>query len=180
MQAANRVARLHFRTSRLVMKPLVAGDGKEQPEEPVQTAVSALLTPEVLKHLPEPLQMPGSAAPVGAWLAARLAESFLYAVHEKTAAELNGLLILADTSEFDATPTLRLGYLFAQPAWGQGYATELVAGLVRELRSIGWGGQLLAGVSRANPGSSRVLLKAGFVEIPAEDAASQSFRIRFD
>lgn len=84
--------------------------------------------------------MPDGANQAESWVAARQAESFLYAVREANTAAIVGLMILADTSEFDATVTLRLGYLFGQFAWGHGYATELVKGLVQELDQFGWSG----------------------------------------
>ncbi len=122
--------------------------------------------------------MPDGPNPVESWMIARAAESALYAVRKASGDSIIGLMILAGTSSLDATPTLRSGYLFAQSAWGQGYASELVTCLIKSLGESGWRGQVLAGVTRANPASARVLLKSGFVEVPdGSDLESQKFRI---
>lgn len=135
-------------------------------DEALLREMADILLPAVLNHLPEQLQMPDGPNPVESWVAARQAESCLYAVRAASTDTLIGLMILADTSEFDASPTLRLGYLFAQSAWGKGDATELVTGLIKGLGDKGWSGQILAGVAGANSGSAGVLLKSGFAEVP--------------
>ncbi|AKI02569.1 Acetyltransferase (GNAT) domain [Hoeflea sp. IMCC20628] len=168
---------LQFRTRRLVVNSLTIRTGNSG-QAGYARDIADILVPAVLQHLPGPLQMPDGPDPVESWVTARQAESILYAVRQVSTDMIIGLMILADTSECDATPTLRLGYLLAQPVWGQGYASELVTGLIKALGEAGWSGQVLAGVNRANPASSRVLLKSGFVEAPDTlDPESQTFRI---
>ncbi len=60
-----------------------------------------------------------------------------------------------------------LGYMFARPHWGQGYATEICEGLVEAAFATGQWTQLKACVFDDNPGSGRVLEKLGFVEAAA-------------
>ncbi|MFT7601698.1 MAG: ribosomal-protein-alanine N-acetyltransferase [Acidimicrobiales bacterium] len=58
--------------------------------------------------------------------------------------------------------TARIGYLFGEPFWGQGYATELVQGLVVWSRSQPQLLSLAGGVEHDNVASAQVLLKNGF------------------
>lgn len=168
-----------FSTQRLHVDVLMPATGPGMPADTLPSEIHDILVPDVLKHLPEPLQLPDEANPIDGWLAARQAESCLYAVREAHTGALLGLMILADTSACDAAPTLRLGYLFGQFAWGKGYATELVSGLIARLSAKHWRGQILAGVTSANPASSRVLLKTGFDEVQGgAGAASRAFRAR--
>lgn len=178
MQISMGAENLRFETRRLVVNPLTTRTGTSDPGQAgFAKDIADILTPVVLEHLPEPLQMPDAPDPVESWVRARQAESVLYAVRTADSDAIIGLMILADTSELDATPTLRLGYLFSQSVWGQGYASELVMGLIKALGENSWRGQVLAGVTRANPGSSRVLLKCGFVEVPdASDQESRKFK----
>jgi RimJ/RimL family protein N-acetyltransferase len=176
MLTSKTIALLQFQTRCLVISPAISGVGDRSMDEAVLAQIAGILTPAVLEHLPEPLHLPGGPEPVAGWIAARQAEGFLFQVREADENTIIGLMVLADTSVFDTGPTLRLGYLFAPRVWGQGHATEMVTGLIHCLQENGWSGQILAGVSVANPGSSRVLLKAGFTEMPATDADLRNFR----
>lgn len=168
--------RLQFRTQRLAIGRLNPGIGEGIGPQADLDAIAAILTPAVLEHVPEPLQMHAGPNPVASWVAARLTESVLYSVSEVSRETIVGLMILAQTAEPGDTPTLRLGYLFAKSVWGRGYGTELVAGLLQGLEGANWKGQILAGVSTGNPGSARILLKTGFTEVPAGEAHSRTYR----
>lgn len=170
------VPELRWQSPRLAVGVLAAGRANADPGATARGKIAAVLTPAVLEHLPEPLKLQTGPDPVAAWVRARQTEGFLYTVHEIRTDTLTGLMILADTSAFDGRPTVRLGYMLVQSSWGQGFATELVTGFVRALGASGWQGQVLAGVSVANPGSSRVLIKAGFDELPAAQTDVRSFR----
>lgn len=168
--------RSEFRTQRLAIRRLIPGIGEGIGSPADLDAIAAILTPVVLEHLPDPLQIPAGPNPVESWVAARLTESILYTVGEVSRETIVGLMILAQTAEPGDTPTLRLGYLFAKSVWGRGYGTELVAGLLQGLEDANWKGQILAGVSTGNPGSSRILLKTGFTEVPSGEAHSRTYR----
>lgn len=168
--------RLEFRTQRLAVGRLNPGFGEGLRSLADLDAIAAILTPAVLEHLPEPLQMPAGPNPVESWVAARLIASVLYSVSEVSTETVVGLMILDQTAEPGDTPTLRLGYLFAKSVWGRGYGTELVAGLLQGLEDASWKGQILAGVSTGNHRSSRILLKTGFVEATAGQAHSRTYR----
>ncbi len=56
--------------------------------------------------------------------------------------------------------------MLSEPHWGQGFASELIAGLVQWCRSKPSVTRIVAGVERANSPSIRVLEKAGFAAEP--------------
>ena len=95
----------------------------------LEAALAGILTPVVLAPLPEPLHLP-SAGIISDWVTARASESDVFTVTERARGEMIGLLILA-SSPREADPVdVHLGYLLAESAWGRGFASELVSGLV--------------------------------------------------
>lgn len=129
---------MEFDTARLTVRPWSPDHGTD--------VLARILTPAVLAPLPPALH----DLDPDRWIAARLAESDVLSVTAGGA--VIGIVLIAPV-----TP-VHLGYLLAEEAWGQGYASELVQGLVRSLP----GQEIRAGVSRDNPASARVLEKAGF------------------
>jgi RimJ/RimL family protein N-acetyltransferase len=121
-----------------------------------------VLAPAVLHHLPTPMQPTEADDRILQWLVARLAESEFYLVRCAQTSTLLGLMVLAEQTEQYGPDIVRVGYMLAQDAWGRGYATELVNGLVSALRGGGQPVRLLAGVGKDNTPSMRVLVKAGF------------------
>lgn len=74
---------------------------------------------------------------------------------------------------------LHLGYLFSERAWGKGYGSELIGGLVFWLQHQGLPLQLTAGVGRDNPASARALVKKGFVlEATASNTDTDTYVLR--
>jgi len=128
--------------------------------------LTPVLTPEVLRQLPEPLQISDGPDAVAQWVSAREAESDVFTVRDDASSSIVGLLILAEFPEPDATATIHLGYLFAEDSWGKGYATELLLGLVLWLGEQDRQIRLIGGVEKSNIASARVLQKAGFEESP--------------
>lgn len=121
-----------------------------------------VLTPQVLRHLPEPLQMSEAHPEIDEWVTARAAESDVMLVRDCASDRLLGLLILAEFVDSEVLTTVHLGYLFSEEAWGNGYATELIAGLVSWYRDKDQSVQLFGGVENGNTASSKVLRKNGF------------------
>lgn len=124
--------------------------------------LAAVLTPPVLRHLPEPLQLSDGQQAIDDWISARAAESDVMTIRDQANSDLLGLLILAEFSDPDAVTTVHLGYLFAETAWGKGCATELLSGLIDWYRARARPVQLLGGVELGNAASARVLQKNGF------------------
>ena len=126
----------------------------------LKTALAAILTPPVLKPLPPPLQLSAADRDLDRWIMDRAAEALCSTVALRASQKVVGLLILAPGATA-APPDLHVGYLFSESAWGRGYASELVVGLVQSF-DAGDPVRLIGGVARENPASARVLEKAGF------------------
>ncbi|CCQ74280.1 GNAT family N-acetyltransferase [Magnetospira sp. QH-2] len=124
--------------------------------------LTPLLTSKVLRHLPPSAQLAQTRDAVNQWIADRDDEVQMSTVRQRGSQKLLGLLFLAPMTEDDESNTLRIGYLFAENAWGNGYASELVAGLVAWLKPQGRPTKLIGGVAQENKASTRVLEKAGF------------------
>jgi RimJ/RimL family protein N-acetyltransferase len=76
-----------------------------------------------------------------------------------------GLLILfEDPCSAGSHADLRIGYLIDEQARSQGFATELVAGLVQWCRQRPWVRSLSGGVESENVASALVLTRNGFVQ----------------
>ena len=124
------------------------------------TELESLLDPQVLAHLPPSLQR--TEGTVEDWIGAAGAESRVHTVRCHEGSRLVGLLILAHFPDEEALLSLHLGYLFAVEAWGNGYATELVTGLVSWSAGQSFDIRITGGVGKDNPASAAVLRKAGF------------------
>jgi RimJ/RimL family protein N-acetyltransferase len=152
-----------FRTDRLAARdwtPLLDGPAERQR---IETALTGMLTPAVLRHLPGSMRLSGDAGAIPDWIAARRGESEVFVVEELRTGGIIGLLILAADPGQSNPPAVHLGYLFTEVAWGKGYASELLSGFV-DCLSSGPSVRLIGGVENDNPASARVLLKAGFTK----------------
>ena len=106
------------------------------------------------------------------WLDARDAKSDIYLIRETGTDAFIGLIFLTPPFNND----IHLGYLLGQPTWGQGFASELLAGLVLHVLKTGF--RLLGGVGRENPASAHVLRKTGFQLVPElSDTETEMFGI---
>lgn len=129
--------------------------------------VTELLTPDTTTHLPPEWQGSYDLDRARGWVADMDgdASSAVMVISELAAGEPMGLMILSPQQREGHPTELHVGYVLRRSAWGQGYATEALAGLIEwceERTSIGW---LHAGVGAANDASIRLLQKAGFVEV---------------
>lgn len=95
-----------------------------------------------------------------------------------TSGEPVGLLILfEDPASDDAEADLRIGYLIAEDMRGQGFAKELVAGLVAWCREHSWVGSLSGGVEPENVASAVVLTRNGFVQQASTRRGAVEYRL---
>ena len=147
---------MNFQTDRLKVENWTPHLRDEVRRSALETRLSEILTPAVLRHLPPTLQR-HNAEPIHAWVQAREDEAEIHLIETRADENVIGLLILAHRG--GTPPDIHIGYLFAEEAWGHGYATELVVGLVQATPAPA---RLLAGVEANNPASARVLEKAGF------------------
>ncbi|MBY6113865.1 GNAT family N-acetyltransferase [Mameliella alba] len=147
-----------FTTRRLTVHPWNAALSDPVAQSALQDRLATMLTPAVLKHLPPDFAPDAGPDAMSRWIdqrAERAQVSLIEADHQ-----LIGLLFLFRP---DPSGPRHLGYLLDQSAWGKGYATELLHGLIDHLRTQS--PQVIeAGVAMENPASARVLLKAGFTE----------------
>lgn len=132
----------------------------------LESDLQKILTPPVLRSLPEPLQL-ASRHETAHWVNARAQESDVLLVRQKGNGALTGLVIMASLAEPGAKAAdLHLGYLLGEGFWGLGYASEIIQGLVAALKALPPNERptrILGGVALDNPASARVLQKAGFV-----------------
>ncbi|MEX3016330.1 GNAT family N-acetyltransferase [Gymnodinialimonas hymeniacidonis] len=140
-----------FDTDRLSVRPLSDASRARG----LAAEFVSLLTPAVLAPLPASLQLGEGPDAVANWIAERLAESDVSLVRMRGDETLVGALICVQP---EPGGPVHLGYLFGEAAWGRGYATEMLSGLV----TIAGPQPLRAGVARDNPASARVLEKVGF------------------
>ena len=126
----------------------------KQPE--LDNVVIDILTPSVTRALPQDWQGAYSVERAKRWIEERDKESTALIILELATRVPIGFVILTGDKD------LRLGYLLKESAWGKGYASELVQGLVKWskrhfIRSI------TGGVEKGNIASARVLEKNGFM-----------------
>lgn len=162
------VAAIRFETGRLLVGPwhdLAAELGID-----LDRAVSGMLTDATTRELPDDWSGDFSVERAHAWISERDRESPTLLVVDQSSQPL-GLLILFETSLDRATSDIRVGYLFAESAWGRGLATELIGGLIDCVRDKPAIRTLTAGVSRENHVSARALTKNNF-ELVSDSAAN--------
>lgn len=152
-----------FETTRIRVTSLNAVVADPRRLSTVARELVGVLTPAVLQPLPEALQLPDTLNAVQDWVAQRTLDSEVHLVSDRSSAKVLGLLMLAPFNEPERVTTVHVGYLLAESAWGQGYASELIAGLVACYQSHGQTVQLLGGVAAGHRASSKVLQKNGFV-----------------
>ncbi len=94
--------------------------------------VAELLTEPVTRALPPPWQGTYEIERARDWIADRDAEGTTLLIIDKATCRAIGLMILFELREDDPSTDadVRLGYLLAETTWGQGFASELVAGFV--------------------------------------------------
>ena len=140
-----------------------------------------LLTPAVTSTLPIGWQGNYDHERARQWIAERDHDGTVLLVTERATGEPVGLVILG---EVPAGPDpgaveLRLGYMLAESAWGQGFATELVGGVVNWCRTQEAVCSIAGGVEARNPASERVLAKNDFVAVTeAEETGEKIYELR--
>ncbi|KIC31919.1 GNAT family N-acetyltransferase [Leisingera sp. ANG-S5] len=132
--------------------------------------LEGLFAPKVVQWLPAGFQAQGGDQSRRDFLAAVSQQAEVVALRT-VSGEGVGLIILSLTE--DSSSIRNLGYLFAEAVWGQGLASELIAGLQAHFR--GSGVTLSGGVMQENAASARVLQKAGFTPAPAGEETVYSW-----
>lgn len=146
-----------FTTPRLTVTPWEQALYDPATRPALETRLARMLTPPVVEHLPPDFPPGDGPTAMSDWIAARRARAQISLVERGS--DLVGLLFLFRPDP--ASTDLHLGCLFAEEAWGQGLATELLSGLLPSLRSQA-PLTLRASVTTENPASALVLRKSGF------------------
>lgn len=126
--------------------------------------VADILTDRVTGSLPSSWQGSYTLERAGTWVNERDREGTTLLIVERSTGQAVGLMILHET-DAEAVPNgieVRIGYLLAEPAWGKGYASELIREFVGWCRAHKMICSLDGGVERGNPASARVMEKNGF------------------
>lgn len=153
-------SRCHFETDRLRVCEWHAAFDVDDDRGELAGIVVALLTPGVTQSLPEQWRGAYSFERATQWIDDRDHEGTTLLVTERSSNIPLGLVILHANDEPEGR-CIRLGYLLAEAAWGQGLATELIDGFLAWSRKTGVA-LIVAGVERDNLPSRRVLEKTGF------------------
>lgn len=166
----------HFQTSRLHVTHWAECTNNSVCRQKLIAELKPILTSAVLRHLPEPLQLSDHPDAIDVWITERAAESDVMVIRDKSTVAVLGLLILAEMPEPNASSEIHLGYLFAETAWGKGYATELLSGLINWYKTEDRSVQLIGGVETDNIASAKVLQKNGFEKIvELSDTSNEMF-----
>ncbi len=162
-----------FETERLLACEWHSMPPQSWQHQDLDRLVANMLTEPVTQPLPESWHGSYTLERAGRWIAERDSEGTILLIVEKSSERAIGLLLLAECRVSNGVE-IRLGYLLAEPFWGKGFASELVAGLAAWCLlqpSIAF---IAGGVAADNPASARVLEKNGFRPSESEDEVRES------
>lgn len=168
-----------FETGRLQINGWHSSGANNWPSADLIEAVISILTPAVTRSLPPGWQGDYTTGRAKRWIEERDAESTVLGVVERASGQTIGLMLLAEGTMHGGDATeIRLGYLLAEAAWRQGFASEMVSGFVEWCRKQPEKIVVLAGVEADNLASIRVLEKCGFArEMPKSGRGEQLYRL---
>lgn len=162
---------LGFQTRRLVAREWHSWQDDEWAARPLTDVVCTVLSERVTEALPIEWRGAYSADRARRWVDERDRDGTTLLVVDRSSRAAIGLVILGEEELSAGGVEIRLGYLLAEAAWGNGFATELVRGLVDRCREMGVA-SIVGGVERDNAPSRRVLEKNGFVHDAGSEVAS--------
>ena len=162
-----------FETERLVVDEWhaasVVGGGKQD----LPDVVASLMTESVTRWLPDEWQGDYTRRQTDDWISEPDGEgSTLLAIDRSTRSAVGLVILFESVAQGASGIDVRLGYVIAEAAWGQGFGSELVKGFVEQCRTLPEIRSLIAGVASDNRASIRILEKAGFLPIGDPAAAS--------
>jgi ribosomal-protein-alanine N-acetyltransferase len=166
-----------FRTGRLQVSPWRAAAQRARLD--LAGVIAELLTDRTTVALPQSWQGNFTVERARAWIAERDAESPTLLVMEAASARPVGLVILAEVPLEESMVDVRIGYVVAEASWGQGFATELVSGLVDWMRTEPLVRTLTGGVDLTNQASVRVMENNRFRRI-SEEEGTATYQLDFD
>lgn len=152
-----------FTTSRLEVGPW--HDIGDRDGIDLIAAITTILTERTTDALPPDWQGDFDDDRARGWMSSRDVESPTLLVIERATGHPVGLVILfeAESGQGESNGVdVRLGYVFEESAWGQGFASELVSGLVNWAHRQSGIDSISGGVVDGNDASAKALLKNGF------------------
>lgn len=167
-----------FETARLGVAPWHVAASRRDLD--LVEVVAEMLTARTTAALPETWKGEFTLSRAAAWIEERDQESPTLLVTDTRSDRPVGLVILADIPLDAQSVDVRIGYLFREDAWGQGLATELVAGLAAWARTQPSVNTLTGGVDIANPASARVLIKNGFEPVLDSDQGETTYQLKVE
>lgn len=143
-----------YKTNRLSVSEVFSAPQESE----TLAAITTLLSPKVVESLPSNFQNIHSLSDAEGWYNNMLSESRLFMVNLADTDTIIGFVFVFVEDDVDA----HIGYLLGESYWGQGYATELLEGLITFMTLENQIKRLIAGVARNNIVSSKLLHKLGF------------------
>jgi len=130
-----------------------------------------ILTPRVVENLPPYFQNVNSISSTKEWLKQITSDGRLFIVKLTDESKTIGFVFLSTENSGDA----HVGYLLGESYWGNGYATEILKGLIAFIATEDQITKLIAGVSADNVASTKLLRKLGFIHSSSEDNGTMFF-----
>ncbi len=139
--------------------------------------IAALLTDRTTVALPESWQGNYTVGRAKAWIEERDAESSTLLVMEAASARPVGLVILAEVPLDDSMVDVRIGYVIAEALWGQGFATELLSGLIDWMRTEPSVHTMTGGVDLTNEASVAGLMENNGFHRIGDDEGTATYQL---
>ncbi|KGJ87532.1 GNAT family N-acetyltransferase [Colwellia psychrerythraea] len=156
-----------YQTSRLQINEILNSNQNSD----FLVSVVQVLTPSVVENLPPYFQNVNSTPSAQEWLKQIMSEGRLFIVQLTGESKTLGFVFLSTENRGDT----HIGYLLGESYWGQGYATELLKGLIDFIDSENEITRLIAGVATDNVASIKLLHKLGFMQSSSEDKGTIFF-----
>ena len=146
--------------------------------ESLYTRTIQILSPSVVSQLPPYFSGIKTEKLAQAWFDRMLKESRLFLVYQTDKQQLIGFSFLFLDESNTKRKEAHLGYLLAEEAWGQGFASELVTALIEHCQQNNIADRLIAGVDATNLASIALLKKVGFR--PAENNGTNTLTFHLE
>jgi len=153
-----------FQTARLKISEQ-SPDMDQTRQSTLLARIPELLSPAVVANLPPWFHNTESTHKAQLWLDKILSESRLFTVQHHDTGSIIGFIFVSVNNQNDA----HIGYLLDENFWGQGLASELLTGFIRQASIAEPWHRLIAGVDHSNTASSGLLQKLGFIRQPGHD-----------
>ena len=153
-----------FTTERLLAQEWHAAEQTGAVED-LPAIIAAMLSGPVTRWLPAHWQGSYTHTRAASWIAEQDAEGPVLLVSSRASGQPLGLVLLFEEPAADGVD-VRLGYLLAESAWGQGLGGELLGGVVAWCRERGDVRSIIGGVAPENAASLRLLERHGFTPVP--------------